>query len=151
LIESSRRFAAAIIFSPTGAYDRMDAVLLTADFNASPDASSRQLLHSAGWQVCAAWVGRPPGTPTDRFDGIALWCLDGILRDRKWKKWKVPYDHVLAMKPADLSPSDHFGPLADLMLAGQQFQLRKLPTSAPRPFSMASWIGSTAPPQHRKS
>src|SRR5208282_4319363 len=94
--------------------DQTDAVLLTADFNASPSAPSRRLFTGTetGLEDSAERAGRPVGKPTfHMMYGIGLWCIDGILVDRHWR---VPNHLILDVKPKNTFPSDHFALLADL-------------------------------------
>jgi endonuclease/exonuclease/phosphatase family metal-dependent hydrolase len=89
--------------------------LLTADFNASPSAPSRRLFTGTetGLADSAEPAGKPAGRPTFHLYGIGVWCIDGILVDSKWEV----HDHrILAVKPNNTFPSDHFGLLADLAL-----------------------------------
>lgn len=114
LTESSRAPAAQIILAQINAGDPADAVLLTADFNATPSAASRRIFGESGLAEAAERAGQPIGEPTFHMGyGIGLWCLDGILVDRHWD---VPNLRILDVKPESTFPSDHFGLLADLVL-----------------------------------
>jgi endonuclease/exonuclease/phosphatase family metal-dependent hydrolase len=113
LTESPRLTAAKLILDHIAAGDRTDAVLLTADFNASPEVPSRRLFLTAGLADSAVLAGKPGGTPTFQLYGIGLWCIDGILVDRHWR---VAEHLVLKVKPGGTFPSDHFALLADLAL-----------------------------------
>jgi endonuclease/exonuclease/phosphatase family metal-dependent hydrolase len=112
LTEPQRRQAAQLILAHINAGDPADAVLLTADFNASPSAPSRRLFVESGLADSAERAGTPVGRPTFHMGyGIGLWCIDGILVDRHW----AVHNHlVLDVKPGNTFPSDHFGLLADL-------------------------------------
>jgi endonuclease/exonuclease/phosphatase family metal-dependent hydrolase len=91
-----------------------DAVLLAADFNAVPDAPSRQLLEATGLVSTADRIKSSPRAPTYQFYGIRVRSLDDILVDRRWR---VLERRVIDRKPQNTFPSDHFGVMADLMLA----------------------------------
>jgi endonuclease/exonuclease/phosphatase family metal-dependent hydrolase len=114
LTEAPRLAAAKLILAQIAAGDREDAILLTADFNATPSAPSRRLFGEAGLQDSAARAGKPTGRPTFHLGyGIGLWCIDGILVDTHWRV----HDHrILDVKPNNTFPSDHFAVLADLEL-----------------------------------
>jgi endonuclease/exonuclease/phosphatase family metal-dependent hydrolase len=114
LTESPRLKAAELIPAHVAAGDRADAVLLTADFNASPSAPSRRLFVESGLADSAERAGLPIGRPTfHMYYGIGLWCIDGILVDRHWR---VHNHLILDVKPRNTFPSDHFALLADLAL-----------------------------------
>ncbi|MBI3411868.1 MAG: endonuclease/exonuclease/phosphatase family protein [Planctomycetes bacterium] len=113
LTESPRMTAAKLILAHMTAGDRADAILLTADFNASPSVPSRRLFLEAGLADSAERAGKPTGKPTFQLYGIGLWCIDGILVD---SKWGVNDHRVLDVKPKNIFPSDHFALLADLVL-----------------------------------
>jgi endonuclease/exonuclease/phosphatase family metal-dependent hydrolase len=114
LTESARQPAAQLILAHIQAGDPADAVLLTADFNASPSAPSRRLLLGSGLADSAERASVPIGKPTFHMGyGIGLWCIDGILVDRHWDVHK---HLILDVKPRNIFPSDHFGLLADLAL-----------------------------------
>jgi endonuclease/exonuclease/phosphatase family metal-dependent hydrolase len=113
LAEAPRRTAAKLILAHVAAGDRADAVLLTADFNASPAVPSRRLFSEAGLADSAERAGIPAGKPTFQLYGIGLWCLDGILVDQHWR---VHQHFILQSKPKNTFPSDHFAVLADLAL-----------------------------------
>jgi endonuclease/exonuclease/phosphatase family metal-dependent hydrolase len=113
LWEAPRLKAARLILDHITAGDRTDAVLLTADFNATPSVPSRRVFLDAGLADSAERAGKPAGRPTFQLYGIGLWCIDGILTDSKWDV----HDHrILAVKPGNTFPSDHFALLADLGL-----------------------------------
>jgi endonuclease/exonuclease/phosphatase family metal-dependent hydrolase len=115
LTEAPRRRAAWRVVAHVQGGDPADAVLLTADFNASPSAPSRRLFREVGLADSAGRAGAPAGRPTFHLGyGIGLWCLDGILVDRHWR---VHRHLVLDVKPRNTFPSDHFGVLADLVLS----------------------------------
>jgi endonuclease/exonuclease/phosphatase family metal-dependent hydrolase len=114
LTEAPSRTAARVILAQIAAGDPTDAVLLTADFNASPSAPSRRLFGEAGLVDSAERAGLRAGRPTFHFMyGIAVQCLDGILVDAHWH---VRNHLVLSVKPKNTFPSDHFAVLADLAL-----------------------------------
>jgi endonuclease/exonuclease/phosphatase family metal-dependent hydrolase len=113
LTEAPRRTAVQIILDHIAVGDRADAVLLTADFNAGPDAPSRKKFAEAGLTDSAERAGQPVGKPTFELYGIGLWCIDGILVD---KHWSVDRHLVVKVKPDGVYPSDHFGLLADVEL-----------------------------------
>jgi endonuclease/exonuclease/phosphatase family metal-dependent hydrolase len=107
LTEAPRRKAAKLILDHVAAGDPVDAVVLTADFNASPAAPSRRLFSEAGLADSAEQARKP----TFQLYGIGLSCLDGILVNTHWR---VHQHRVLDVKPGNTFPSDHFGLLADL-------------------------------------
>jgi endonuclease/exonuclease/phosphatase family metal-dependent hydrolase len=113
LWEAPRLKAAGLILAHIAAGDRTDAVLLTADFNATPSAPSRRLFTGAetGLADSAEQAGEPVGQPTFQLYGVGLWCIDGILVD---SKWDVRAHRILKVKPKNTFPSDHFALLADL-------------------------------------
>ena len=112
LWEAPRLTAARLILDNIAAGDAADAVLFTADCNATPSAPSRRLFIESGLADSAERAGAPIGKPTFHMGyGIGLWCIDGILVDRHWR---VHNHIVLDMKPNNVFPSDHFGLLADL-------------------------------------
>jgi endonuclease/exonuclease/phosphatase family metal-dependent hydrolase len=113
LTEAPRRTAASVILSQMAAGDPTDAIVLTADFNASPGVTSRQLFLESGLADSAERAGKPAGAPTFQLYGIGLWCIDGILVSHHWR---VHNHMVLAVKPGNTFPSDHFALLADLGL-----------------------------------
>jgi endonuclease/exonuclease/phosphatase family metal-dependent hydrolase len=113
LTEAPRLTAAKLILAHVAAGDLSDAVLLTADFNASPAVPSRRLFIEAGLADSAERAGKPAGKPTFQLYGIGLRCIDGILVDSNW----AVHDHrILDVKPKSTFPSDHFALLADLAL-----------------------------------
>jgi endonuclease/exonuclease/phosphatase family metal-dependent hydrolase len=114
LTESPRLTAARIILAHVAAGDRADAVLLTADFNATPSAPSRRLFLDAGLADSAERAGKPAGRPTLQLYGIGFRCIDGIQVD---SHWRVENHLILDVKPRNTFPSDHFALLADLVLA----------------------------------
>jgi endonuclease/exonuclease/phosphatase family metal-dependent hydrolase len=115
LTESPRLTAAQLILAHVAAGDHTDAVLLTADFNASPYAPSRRLFTApdTGLADSAERAGAPIGERTFQLYGIGLWCIDGILVDAHWR---VHNHLIVAVKPQNTFPSDHFAILADLEL-----------------------------------
>ena len=115
LTEAPRWTAAKLILADIAASDPQDAIVLTADFNASPTAPSRRLFSESGrLQDSAARAGKPVGQPTFQLYGIGLWCIDGILVDQHWR---VDKHLILDVKPKNTFPSDHFAILVDLALA----------------------------------
>jgi endonuclease/exonuclease/phosphatase family metal-dependent hydrolase len=113
LTEAPRLTAAKLILAQIAGGDPADAVLLTADFNASPALPSRRLFGEAGLADSAERAGKPVGRATFHLYGIGLWCIDGILVDRHWR---VHNHLVLDVKPKNTFPSDHFAVLADVSL-----------------------------------
>jgi len=115
LTEAPRLTAARLILANIAAGDPGDAVVLTADFNASPNVPSRRLFLESGLADSAEKAGPRAGKPTFHFFyGIGLWSIDGILVDQHWR---VHNHLVLDMKPKNIYPSDHFGLLADLAIS----------------------------------
>jgi endonuclease/exonuclease/phosphatase family metal-dependent hydrolase len=115
LTEAPRRQAGKLILAHINAGDPADAVLLTADFNASASAPSRRQFIESGLADSAELAGTPIGKPTFHMGyGIGLWCIDGILVDQHWS---VHNHQILKVKPKNTFPSDHFALLADLALA----------------------------------
>jgi endonuclease/exonuclease/phosphatase family metal-dependent hydrolase len=113
LTEEARRRAARIILARIAEGDPSDAVILTADFNAPPNALSRQLFTEAGLADSANLAGKSPNTPTYHCYGLRLRCLDSILVSPGWRA----HNHaILDVKPDNVFPSDHFGVLTDLAL-----------------------------------
>src|SRR6266849_6424283 len=114
LTETPRPTAAKLILADIAARDPADAVVLTANFNASPTVPSRRLFIEAGLADSAEKAGPRAGKHTFHFFyGIGLWSIDGILVDQHWR---VHNHLVLDMKPKNIYPSDHFGLLADLAI-----------------------------------
>jgi endonuclease/exonuclease/phosphatase family metal-dependent hydrolase len=113
LTEGPRREAARVILERMAAGDPSDAVVLTADFNASPSAPSRRRFAEAGLVDSAVLAGERPGRWTLHLYGIPLRCIDGILVGAGGK---VERHALLDVKPGNVFPSDHFGLLADLSL-----------------------------------
>jgi endonuclease/exonuclease/phosphatase family metal-dependent hydrolase len=114
LTEAPRLTAAKLIIADIAARDPTDAVLLTADFNASPAVPSRRLFTEAGLADSAEKAGQRAGKPTFHFFyGIGVWCIDGVLVD---EHWRVHNHIILDVKPKNTFPSDHFGLLTDLEL-----------------------------------
>jgi len=111
LTEAQRLTAVKLILADVAARDPADAVILTADFNASPGVRSRRLFIEAGL-ADATEASRKP--TFHFFYGIGLWSIDGTLVDTHWR---VHNHVVLDLKPKNTFPSDHFGLLADLALA----------------------------------
>jgi endonuclease/exonuclease/phosphatase family metal-dependent hydrolase len=114
LTDLPQQDAARLILGRIARGDATEPVLVTGDFNAVPDAPCRRLFDEAGLRPCAVVAGVSPGTPTYQFYGIHLRSLDEIFVDRSWR---VAARRVLDMKPGNTYPSDHFGVMADLMLA----------------------------------
>jgi endonuclease/exonuclease/phosphatase family metal-dependent hydrolase len=113
LTEASRRTAAQVILAQLAVGDPADAVVLTADFNATPMARSRRLFGEAGLVDSAERAGQPAGQRTFQLYGIGLRCIDGILVDARWR---VHEYRIVNVKPHNTFPSDHFALLADLAL-----------------------------------
>lgn len=111
LTEAPRLRAIQLILADIAARDPADAVILTADFNASPGVHSRRLFLEAGLRDATEKARKPT---FHFFYGIGVWSIDGILVD---PHWRVHHQFVLDIKPRNTFPSDHFGLLADLALA----------------------------------
>ena len=115
LTEAPRLTGAKVILDQIAAGDPADAVLLTADFNATPGVRSRRLFLESGLADSAERAGKPVGKPTFHFYyGISLRSIDAILVD---SQWKVPNQQIVEVKPNNTFPSDHFAVLADLAFA----------------------------------
>jgi endonuclease/exonuclease/phosphatase family metal-dependent hydrolase len=115
LTEGPRGTAAAIIRAHIAAGEPSDAVLLTADFNATATAPSRRRFREVGLTDSVERAGQPGGQPTFQLYGVGIRNIDGILVDQHWRVHR----HVLLKgKPRNTFPSDHFGVLADLGLTG---------------------------------
>jgi endonuclease/exonuclease/phosphatase family metal-dependent hydrolase len=115
LTDAPNLTAAKIILEQIALGDPADAIVLTADFNASPTAPSRQLFlaGNTGLTNSAEIAGKPVGLPTFQLYGIGVSSIDGILVG---PRWQVRQHLILAVKPHDIYPSDHFAVLADLAL-----------------------------------
>jgi endonuclease/exonuclease/phosphatase family metal-dependent hydrolase len=113
LTEAQRQTAVQTILAQVAAGDRSDAVLLTADFNATPGVPSRRAFREAGLVDSAERSGQRAGQPTLQLYGIGLRSIDGILVDQHWR---VHNHRILNVKPKNTFPSDHFAVLADLAL-----------------------------------
>jgi endonuclease/exonuclease/phosphatase family metal-dependent hydrolase len=113
LTEAPNMTAAKLILDQIAADDQADAVLLTADFNASPSSPSRRLFSQRGLMDSAERAGKPVGKATFQLYGIGLSCIDGILVDHQWH---VDNFLLLDVKPLNTFPSDHFAILADIAL-----------------------------------
>jgi endonuclease/exonuclease/phosphatase family metal-dependent hydrolase len=87
--------------------------VLVGDFNAAPDAPSRQLFADVGLRETATLAGKQTA-PTYLFYGVRMGSLDGILVG---PEWRVSRYLVVDVKPDGVFPSDHFGVLADLTLS----------------------------------
>jgi endonuclease/exonuclease/phosphatase family metal-dependent hydrolase len=105
LSEEDRLATVRVISGHVLAGDPTDAVVLTVDFNAGPDAPSRRAFADAGLSESTEHRS------TFHFYGIPVTCLDGILAG---PDWRVYHFAVLDGKPGGVFPSDHFGVLADL-------------------------------------
>ncbi len=115
LTEQPRVTAATIVLDHIARREPVDPVLLTADFNASPSAASRQMFLRDGLEDSAKRAGKPVGQHTFQLYGIGVQCIDGILVDRHWR---VRNHLILDVKPHRTFPSDHFSILVDVELAG---------------------------------
>jgi endonuclease/exonuclease/phosphatase family metal-dependent hydrolase len=113
MTEPARLKAMRLIRAQIATGDASDAVLVTGDFNAPPDAPDRRLLEGVGFRSSGQLAGVSAAAPTYQFYGIRLRSLDDILLDRGWR---VVDRHILDVKPANTFPSDHFGVMADLVL-----------------------------------
>src|SRR5262249_51797188 len=114
LTEGARREAARVLLGQVAAGEPSDLVVVTADFNAPPSAVCRRRFTEAGLADSAALAGERPGRRTFHLYGIPLRSLDGILVG---PGGKVDRHRCLDVKPGNVFPSDHFGLLADLVLA----------------------------------
>jgi endonuclease/exonuclease/phosphatase family metal-dependent hydrolase len=113
LTEAPRLTAARLIAAHIAAGDPRDAVVLTADFNATASAPSRRAFEEGGLVDSAKRAGQGTGQPTFQLYGIGLWGIDGILVG---PDWHVHEHRILDVKPGNIFPSDHFAVLADLAL-----------------------------------
>jgi endonuclease/exonuclease/phosphatase family metal-dependent hydrolase len=111
LTEAARLRAVRTLLAQLAQGDPADAVLLTADFNATPSAASRRLFAEAGFLDTAELAGRHADAKTLHLYGIPLRSIDGILVK---PGWHVHQHRVLSVKPGTTWPSDHFGVLADV-------------------------------------
>ena len=114
LTESARLSAVRIILAKIDMGDPADAVLVAGDFNAPPDTPDRRLFESVGLISSAQVAGVDRELATYQFYGIRVRRLDDILVNRGWR---VESSHVVDVKPENTFPSDHFGVMADLVLA----------------------------------
>ena len=114
LTERSNLQAGRIILARVASGDASDEVLLTGDFNATPDSPSRGLFSAAGLIPAAGPAGALGDTPTYQFYGIRWRNLDEIFASAGWR---TVGRRVVDAKPGNTFPSDHFGVLADLILA----------------------------------
>jgi endonuclease/exonuclease/phosphatase family metal-dependent hydrolase len=108
LSEAQNLPAVKIILDQMAAGDAADAILLTADFNASPSAPSRRLFVADNTGL----RDTGDGVRTFQLYGIGVSRLDGILVNARLR---VCDHRILDMKPNRTFPSDHFGLMADLM------------------------------------
>ncbi len=113
LSAGARLAASRIILGQIAPGDPADAVLVTGDFNAPPEAPDRLLFEEAGLESSEKLAGESVGEATYQFYGIRLKSLDDVLVDREWH---VELRRVLDVKPGNTYPSDHFGVMADLIL-----------------------------------
>jgi endonuclease/exonuclease/phosphatase family metal-dependent hydrolase len=114
LTENASQRAVRVILAWIAQGDPADAILVTGDFNAPPGAASRRLFEGAGLISTAEASGSSTTLPTYHFYGIRLRSLDEVLGSRDW----IIREHrVLDVKPGNTYPSDHFGVMADLVLA----------------------------------
>jgi endonuclease/exonuclease/phosphatase family metal-dependent hydrolase len=113
LTEGARLPAVRTLLAQLAQGDPSDAVLLTADFNATPSAASRRLFAEAGFLDTAELAGRRADAKTLHLYGIPLRSIDGILVK---PGWQVHEHRVLSIKPGTTWPSDHFGVLADVTI-----------------------------------
>jgi endonuclease/exonuclease/phosphatase family metal-dependent hydrolase len=113
LTEQARVQAARIVLARIDEGDPSDAIVVTGDFNATPETQDRQLFEVVGLVPSARGSGVTANLPTYQFYGIRLRRLDDILVDRSWR---VLDQYVIDAKPDNTFPSDHFGVMADLMI-----------------------------------
>jgi endonuclease/exonuclease/phosphatase family metal-dependent hydrolase len=113
LTEQARVQAARIILARIDEGDHSDAIVVTGDFNATPETQDRRLFEAVGLVPSARGSGMTANLPTYQFYGIRLRRLDDILVDRSWR---VLDQYVIDAKPDNTFPSDHFGVMADLMI-----------------------------------
>lgn len=111
LTDPARIEASRIILDHVKEGDATDAVIVTADFNAGPDAPSRRMFLDTGLADSATLAGKAVDTQTFQFHGVRLWNIDGILVN---ERWRVRRHQIVDVKPEGVFPSDHFGVLADL-------------------------------------
>ena len=109
----SRLSAAQIVLDHIKGGGPSDTVVLIGDFNAGPNAPTRQLFAEIGLRETAVLAGERAAPPTYQFYGVRMGSLDGILVG---PAWRVSRHVVVDVKPGGVFPSDHFGVLADLML-----------------------------------
>ncbi len=93
--------------------DPTEAIILTADFNETPDSRGRRLLAADGLISSALLAGDRASAPTYQFYGIRFRSLDEILVNHGCQ---VLTHHVVAAKTGNTYPSDHFGVLADVLV-----------------------------------
>ena len=80
LVRGQPRLAASrIVLDHIKAADPSDAIVLIGDFNAGPDAPSRQIFAEVGLRETAALAGNQAAPPTYQFYGLGMGSLDGIL------------------------------------------------------------------------
>jgi endonuclease/exonuclease/phosphatase family metal-dependent hydrolase len=113
LTEGAQLIGVKIILGRIALGDSTDAVLITGDFNATPESQSRLLPAEAGLKSSDEPAGDSRGAATYQFYGIRLKSLDDVLAD---PEWHVEARRVLDAKPGNTFPSDHFGVMADLIL-----------------------------------
>jgi endonuclease/exonuclease/phosphatase family metal-dependent hydrolase len=114
MTEPARLQAVRHILARMDLEDPAEAVVVAADFNAGPDAPSRRLFEATGLVSSADRAKATPGAATYQFYGIRLRSLDDILVNRRLS---VVARQILDVKPGNVFPSDHFGVMADLLLA----------------------------------
>ncbi len=118
LTEAPRLTGAQVILDQIAAGDPSDAVLLTADFNATPAVPRPAALFLNLKGLADSSDATPANLvfskPTFQFYGIGVRSIDAILVD---SRWKVPNHHIVDVKPNNTFPSDHFAVLADLVFA----------------------------------
>ncbi len=112
----SRLSASRIVLDCIKAAEPGEAVVLVGDFNAGPDAPSREVFAEAGLRETGELAGKKAAPPTYQFYGLKMGSLDGILVG---PGWDVRRHAVVDVKPGGVFPSDHFGVLADLVLSAK--------------------------------
>jgi endonuclease/exonuclease/phosphatase family metal-dependent hydrolase len=111
LTEGARLPAVRTLLAQVGQDHAEDAVLVAADFNATPSAASRRLFAEAGFLDAAALAGQRADAKTLHLYGIPLRSIDAILVK---PGWHVHEQRILSVKAGTTWPSDHFGVLADV-------------------------------------
>jgi endonuclease/exonuclease/phosphatase family metal-dependent hydrolase len=117
LTEAARLRAIRLILAQLEKSDPTEAIILTADFNDTPNSRSRRLLGADGLISSALLAGDSTSAPTYQFYGIRFRSLDEILVNHACHILK---HHVIDAKPGNTYPSDHFGVLADVIVSDRR-------------------------------